>query len=180
MNVNLAKWKRWAREFLPPDPLGGMQSGYARQFHPDQALVVYLGGILVAGLKFSIPEARRILGDLHVFMKANGFFFDAKGRAKRSGSGDRTFSPTRIAIRQYPDGLFHYTAQTRVSKETVAEDGGTVVKARYMEKDIGSVVSPTEGQARGFVCARVLDITEALKVFSRTLAIDTNHYRALP
>ena len=55
LGIKLAKWKRWSREFLPPDPLGGMQSGYARQYNPDQAFTVFLGGHLVADLKFSIP-----------------------------------------------------------------------------------------------------------------------------
>jgi hypothetical protein len=32
LEINLARWKRWSRSFLPPDPLGGMQSGYARQY----------------------------------------------------------------------------------------------------------------------------------------------------
>ena len=44
LNINLAKWKRWSREFLPPDPLGGKQSGYARQYHADQAFTLFLGG----------------------------------------------------------------------------------------------------------------------------------------
>ncbi|MBW2491912.1 MAG: hypothetical protein JRE65_12275, partial [Deltaproteobacteria bacterium] len=41
LDIKLTKWKRWSREFLPPDPLGGMQSGYARQYHPDQAFTVF-------------------------------------------------------------------------------------------------------------------------------------------
>ncbi len=64
-NVNLARWKRWSREFLPPDPLGGLQSGYARQYNPDEAFTVVLGGHLVGDLKFSIPEAKQILVALH-------------------------------------------------------------------------------------------------------------------
>ena len=63
LGIKLAKWKRWSREFLPPDPLGGMQSGYARQYNPDQAFTVFLGGHLVADLKFTIPEANQIIQD---------------------------------------------------------------------------------------------------------------------
>ena len=65
LNISLARWKRWSREFLPPDPLGGLQSGYARQYNPDEAFAVLLGGYLVGDLKFTIPEARQILHDLH-------------------------------------------------------------------------------------------------------------------
>src|SRR5210317_2245081 len=60
LGIRLSKWKRWSREFLPPDPLGGMQSGYARQYTIDQAFTVFLGGHLVAYLHFSIPEAKQI------------------------------------------------------------------------------------------------------------------------
>ncbi|MDP2645612.1 MAG: hypothetical protein Q8P24_11790 [Desulfobacterales bacterium] len=75
LGINLAKWKRWAREFLPPDPLGGLQSGYARQYNVDEAFVVALGGHLVGNLKFTIPEAKRILKDLNGWLVAHGFFY---------------------------------------------------------------------------------------------------------
>jgi len=73
LNIKLAKWKRWSREFLPADPLGGMQSGYARQYSPDDAFNLYLAGHLVAGLKFSIPAARKILKDLDTLLSTLGF-----------------------------------------------------------------------------------------------------------
>jgi hypothetical protein len=69
LGINLSKWKRWSREFLDPDPLGGYQSGYPRQFSTKDAFRVYLGGFLVADLKFTIPEARQILSDLNVWLK---------------------------------------------------------------------------------------------------------------
>ena len=75
LGINLAKWKRWSREFLPPDPLGGLQSGYARQYNLDDAFIVYLGGYLVSELKFSIPEAKQILNDLKDWMISNRFYY---------------------------------------------------------------------------------------------------------
>ena len=74
MGINLAKWKRWSREFLPPDVLGGLQSGVARQFNLKDAFKVYLGGFLVSDLKFTIPEAVMIIADLSPFLKEHGFF----------------------------------------------------------------------------------------------------------
>ena len=47
LSIPLARWKRWSREFLSPDPLGGMQSGYARQYNLNSALKILLGGHLV-------------------------------------------------------------------------------------------------------------------------------------
>ena len=69
LRIPLNRWKRWSREFLPPDPLGGLQSGYARQFSPREAFIVYLGGFLVSGLGFSIPQARQVISDLRGWMK---------------------------------------------------------------------------------------------------------------
>ncbi|MDM8540469.1 hypothetical protein QUF90_05225 [Desulfococcaceae bacterium HSG9] len=84
LEIKLAKWKRWSREFLLPDPLGGLQSGYARHYHPDEAFRVYLGGCLVAELKFSIPEAKRIMSDLETWLEKNGFRFNADPLEKQS------------------------------------------------------------------------------------------------
>ena len=80
-NLKLSRWKRWSREFLLPDPLGGLQSGYARQYNIDQAFTVYLGGYLVAELKFTIPEARLILKDLHHWLVEKRFYLNYSGHA---------------------------------------------------------------------------------------------------
>ncbi|MGD9367807.1 MAG: hypothetical protein PVH87_19055 [Desulfobacteraceae bacterium] len=74
LGINLAKWKRWSREFLDPDPLGGFQSGYARQFSFKEAFRVYLGGYLVSTLHFTIPQSRSLLADLKPWLKANQFY----------------------------------------------------------------------------------------------------------
>lgn len=76
LGINLAKWKRWSRELLPPDPLGGLQSGYARQYNPADAFTVCLGGHLISDLKYTIPESKQILTDLHNWLVQGGFFFD--------------------------------------------------------------------------------------------------------
>ena len=73
LDIPLARWKRWAREFLPPDPLGGLQSGYARHYSIDEAFTVYLAGNLVSGSRFSIPEVRAILADLHHWLAGQGY-----------------------------------------------------------------------------------------------------------
>jgi len=81
LNINLARWKRWSREFLPPDPLGGLQSGYARQYNPDEAFTVILGGHLVGELKFTIPDARQIIHDLNNWLVEHEFYFNYSGGA---------------------------------------------------------------------------------------------------
>lgn len=49
---------------MPPDNLGGYQSGYARQYNLNEAFVVYLGGFLVHNVKLSVPQARTALQSL--------------------------------------------------------------------------------------------------------------------
>lgn len=73
LEINLARWKRWSRSFLPPDPLGGMQSGYARQYVFKDLFKVYLGGHLLSHLKLSVPESQQVLTDLSPWLKKNGF-----------------------------------------------------------------------------------------------------------
>ncbi len=75
LQFNISRWKRWSREFLPPDPLGGLQSGYARQYSMREAFQVALGGHLVGFMKFSVHQARTILMDLEPWMKKNGYYY---------------------------------------------------------------------------------------------------------
>lgn len=74
LGYNLSRWKRWSRDFLPPDPLGGLQSGYARQYSMREAFVVALGGHLVGFLKFSVHQAGIILSDLDPWLEKSGYF----------------------------------------------------------------------------------------------------------
>lgn len=87
LEVNLAKWKRWSREFLPPDPLGGLQSGYARQYSLREAFMVALGGLLVGELKFGMPEARLVIADLGPWAKRSGYM---RFKGTSNGGGDST------------------------------------------------------------------------------------------
>lgn len=61
LHIPLARYKRWSREFLPPDNLGGFQSGYARQYNLNEAFRVYLGGFLVHETKLAVSQANDIL-----------------------------------------------------------------------------------------------------------------------
>jgi hypothetical protein len=73
LEINLAKWKRWSRSFLPPDPLGGLQSGYARQYTFNDLFKVFLGGYFLQHLKMSVAESQQILDDLSPWLKKEGF-----------------------------------------------------------------------------------------------------------
>jgi hypothetical protein len=79
LSINLAKWKRWAREFLPPDPLGGLRSGYARQYTREEAFIVFLGGYAVGDLNIPVPATKKLLQDLSLWFEKNDFLKTANG-----------------------------------------------------------------------------------------------------
>ena len=142
--IKLSKWKRWSREFLPPDPLGGQQSGYARQYPLDQAFTVFLGGHLGADLHFSIAEAKKILDDLNVWTASftsawPGTATGARGkdtcvfifRQLSAVSGEVTFAYVeRNSLVDEPYAMGGVSARHEVYRETpiAASDYGHAAK----------------------------------------------------
>ena len=88
LEVNLARWKRWSRSFLPPDPLGGMQSGYARQYLFKDLFKVFLGGFLLGHLKLSVVQSQQVLVDISPWLEKNGFYAwnNSNGNGGKSGA----------------------------------------------------------------------------------------------
>jgi len=172
LSIKLARWKRWSREFLPPDPLGGLQSGYARQYNPDQAFTVFLGGYLVADLKFTIPEARLILHDLHSWLAEHAFYFDFTGSAPSTTDDSFTIQYYQISICRSADvdsgdaGFFYY-AKGVIADEGIDADGNPVGQMRFIESSIynGKTAAPIH-EAAGY---RVLNITILRKRFLSSL-----------
>jgi len=141
LDVKLAKWKRWSREFLPPDPLGGMQSGYARQYSLEEAFTVYLGGHLVADLKFSIPDAKQILHDLHGWLEGAFFSFNEQRNATSSKGADALIKRYTIFITRETDFQkknygFLYTIRGTISDDPAYYDGFQIRQERYIETSI--------------------------------------------
>jgi hypothetical protein len=140
LEINLARWKRWSREFLPPDPLGGLQSGYARQYSPDSAFTVFLGGYLVAYMKFTIPESKQILKDLHSWLVDNGFYFLDKRDSKTSDTLNSVIYSHVIYI--YENNLseeridFYYKIRGIISEMPVDYNGRQVREELYVETTI--------------------------------------------
>jgi len=182
LGINLAKWKRWSREFLPPDPLGGMQSGFARQYSPDEAFIVNLGGYLVANLKFSIPEAKQILKDLNEWLLENGFFFDGKGNAELDERIHRLIKKYRIYILRKKDFHkgkydFHFKIRGIISINPVVLNGFQVVEKRYLETIIGR--QPNGSEIVDEASVRILNITDILERFVENLGQVRGYYQAL-
>jgi len=181
LKINLAKWKRWSREFLPPDPLGGMQSGYARQYHPDQAFNVYLGGLLVADLKFTIPEAKQILQDLQGWLAEKGFYFNGSGKIMRVTGEDEIVKKYILLIeggtRKDDRFDFIYTVRGIISKESVDYNGIEIRNERYTQTPID--LRPETPSTRGMNIVKMLKITDILDDFANLMGLDRIHYPAI-
>jgi hypothetical protein len=144
LTIRLSKWKRWSREFLPPDPLGGLQSGYARQYSIDDAFTVYLGGYLVSELKFSIPAAKQILEDLKAWMQSHGFFQYynyVNGKSERSNGAQGSCCIYIAAAEEKGLGgtpVFYYSIKQILSTERVPLEGDILRQDRYLESHLRS------------------------------------------
>lgn len=169
----LAKLKRWSREFLPPDPLGGLQSGVARQYSVDQAWILFLGAHLVAELKAGIPEAKRILEDLTPFFKDAGVFANAPVRNHyRLGDSGKlplfTVTISRMTAARVDSGPLCYTIRAEISRETDRQAERAVHQVRYLEEHIPpSSSSGTEGAT-----AKVLRLSMMVERFAKSLGLD--------
>lgn len=142
-SINLAKWKRWSREFLPPDPLGGLQSGYARQYNLDEAFTVFLGGHLVGDLKFTIPESRQILHDLRQWLVDHNFYFDFSGNANPGKNSVHPVQNYQIAISStnIPDDNYsglRYRVKATITSDSVDFNGVQMRQERFIESSISA------------------------------------------
>jgi len=166
--VNLARWKRWAREFLPPDPLAGQQAGYARQYYVDDAFTVFLGGHLVAELGFSIPEARIILADTSEWMKARGFHFDPRGNSSPKKGIDIHVKSYVIYIQAPADQSPTIVARGTIGTLAYEYEGFPVTKEIYVDQPIGR--ENGAGSCPGMAGTnRILRISYLLDQFKKAL-----------
>ena len=137
LEVNLARWKRWSRSFLAPDPLGGLQSGFSRQYTFKDLVKVYVGGHLLSHLKLSVAESQQVVADITPWLKKSGFL-------EINGPGSDT---CRIACRIYfsrrtlPAGTrgsqFIYWVRQTIAREALAGATGVRMHEVYEETCIG-------------------------------------------
>jgi hypothetical protein len=172
-NINLARLKRWSREFLPPDPLGGLQSGYARQYNPDEAFTVILGGHLVGDLKLTIPDARQIIRDLNEWLAEHEFYFNF---SRKDNSPQEKVGPVKnyqIAIikRKMTDATdsgFIYRARGIIADDVIDFHGHQIRQLHFTESCIGPDLS--ESAAFYTESHRVLNISALRDKFLSALA----------
>jgi len=180
LSIPLARWKRWSREFLPPDPLGGLQSGVARQFSVDEAMIVFLGGHLVAELKTSVPDARQILKDLTSCLWDIGLFANSRIHERLSAGLTSPIGSYSILIyrdRSEP-GLaarFAYTLRGDISRAPQDHGGRAIYLERYIEERI-PLSAPSLPNP---LSSRTLHITAIADFFVKALGLDKGHFAIL-
>lgn len=159
LGIPLSRWKRWSREFLPPDPLGGHQSGYARQYSLKDAFYVYLAGYLVSAMGFSIPEARQILLDLNGWLKKNIIEnLDVAGDIDQPvASGGMRTNLLIMPAKRRKVPAFTYRIRSLVDRKRYPDGDATLWQEQYTEQ----VVKPGELLNSGCypACARWLDMS---------------------
>jgi hypothetical protein len=175
LGIRLSRWKRWSREFLPPDPLGGLQSGFARQYSLQEAFQVYLGGHMVADLKISIPEAVTILGDLKEWVTTRYFSYRPPEEQ----------SLVRQTVKEYRIYIFMnleptktvqthaYMVHRMIDQERSHGKGARIVTERYIENWLteGETVDESDrpDDFSHWMTARILYITKVYQTFTECL-----------
>lgn len=159
LGIPLSRWKRWSREFLPPDPLGGHQSGYARQYSLKDAFYVYLAGYLVSAMGFSIPEARQILLDLNGWLKKNIIaHYDAVVDLNKDIASGGVHTDLMITpVKRKKSPAFTYRIRSLVDRNLISEEDITIWQEQFTEH----LIKPGEPAKSGCypACARWLDMS---------------------
>ena len=175
LGFKLSRWKRWSREFLPPDPLGGLQSGFARQYSLAESFHVYLGGHLVADLNFPIPETRMILEDLKQWVSNQYFSNSSNGMSASVALPEKEY---RIHIFTSRAGLSmehrrRYSIRRLIDEKKDGKRGARMITERYVENWLegGEFVSGDDEaeQALEWVSSRILYISKLYGKFSTCL-----------
>jgi hypothetical protein len=175
LGFRLSRWKRWSREFLPPDPLGGLQSGFARQYSLPEAFQVYLGGHLVADLKVSIPETKIILEDLKEWVTTQFFSYPS---VEKQSSVQQSVKEYRIYIFMNSEPTqavksHSYMVRRVIDQERSHGKGARIVTERYIENWLkeGETVSEPDrpDDVPYWLAARILYITKVYQVFTEHL-----------
>ncbi len=163
LSINLAKWKRWAREFLPPDPLGGFQSGYARQYTREEAFIVFLGGYAVSDLSVPIPETKKLLKDLQAWLEKNSVLQGRNGDTENPSVLEHVI----ILFRDTSKNIIFYHIHHVMSRRNIEKNGISFTEKRYFDEVVRC--APPGVAKNSATSARVLYLTRIYKEFVEKL-----------
>ncbi len=163
--VKLATWKRWSREFLPPDRKARMRSGRTRFFSSNQAFEVFLGAHLVSFLRYSIPEAREIIGGLKTWVRKNGVYPETSDVDPETV---RKMKQLQVIIHQKDDGTFCCESKHIVSVQPRMSQRTNVIEEVYEQEWLPGATVEDMLRIR-FINFRVLEIGKVRDSFDRAM-----------
>jgi hypothetical protein len=159
-----------------------MQSGYTRQYSIDDAFKVFLGGHLVSAMKYTIPDARKILHDLQEWL-AGVRIYQNSGRDLENITEPVTpveryiiFIQPQPAVSGQPID-FLYSIRGIIADTTVQHKAILVRQERYIE----TLIPPqkNERSVSEALGVKVLNLTAVLKQFDECLDIPQTLYGVL-
>jgi len=135
----------------------------------------------VADLKFTIPEAKQIVKDLHSWFAEKGFYFNARSNGTVNQGEDKLVKKYIIVIEREKDPGnaigFMYTIRGIISNEPVNYNGFEIMKELYRETTIG--LPPKKISTIDMNIVNLLNITDVLNSFVVRLNLNRSRYSAL-
>ncbi len=123
-------WKRWSREFLPPDPSAGKSKGKAREYNQDEAFMIWFGGQLLVAKQMSVVEAKDVVKALGIYMDNQGFIPIETALDAMRESNDHSWG--LVVIRHITGVVVQIKVIHKISPPDVTKDGEKL-KIKYTE-----------------------------------------------
>lgn len=138
-----SKVRRWAKDFLPPDPRATKQSGYSRECTIKDGFYIHLLGHLISNLKFSAPEAKQVVDDVKEWLVAKELFPGENEERWSMRSVPAESRKFEIIIKRVMDQKyaiipleFVYLGITRLEKRRIGEGDPPTYQEIFREENI--------------------------------------------
>lgn len=162
LEIAIAKWKRWAREFIGIDPVAGRFGGVSREFSEEQAFHVYLAGVLVSELFFSIPDAKAILSILNPWLKERGIWPGTE--PKKTGTAWDIITGCKVYIVREIKGGFCFQLEGRIRERPIKYHGYKAQEVTFIEEPLVPPIGTVSYVEHPNV-QRVLDVSDIKVLF---------------
>ena len=109
-------WKKWSREFLPPDPASGKGRGRTRSYTPEDAFTVYLGGLMVSEKAMTFKESKEAIKIIISFMQNREYFPLVESFWQKRK--DQNIEKWNVEITRTPEGS-NYTIEHVIDEDLI-------------------------------------------------------------
>lgn len=159
--------RRWAKEFLPPDPKATLRSGYTKTYSLNDGFKILIVAHLVSYLNFTVPEAKQILSDIDPWLRSEGLLPELEDYKPTAAA---RLSPEYVIeiMRSIEEFGFAYEVKGTVgSPKPISIEGVQGLEARQVYHTFGTVGTFVSS------ASRALKISDILQVFLlRTIGLE--------